>query len=189
MNTFHLIEFSAAAIGIVAVFLQIKVKPSYWPVSIINVLLYIYVYFKAKLYAEITLQSYYLIVSVYGWLYWKKSNNVNDKKIETTKFKEWLLLFIIFTPVGTLLAYFLIHYSDTDVPVIDSIITTLSFMATYLLARKKIENWLLWIFIDASSIALYIYKQLYFTIVLFSVLTVLAIIGYRSWKKILYATH
>ena len=76
----------------------------------------------------------------------------------------------------------------TDVPVIDALVTSLSFIATWLLAKKKIENWVFWIVVDAACVGVYIYKELYATILLFSVLTVLAFIGYYQWKKHLQCT-
>lgn len=182
----NLFEIFAALTGIVAIFFQIKVKPVYWPISIVNVLLYIFVFFKARLYAEISLQCYYLVMSIYGWIFWSKKREDNPIPITTTKRKTWLILIIILIPIYFSMAFLLKKYSNTDVPFIDSFLTTLSFMATYLLARKKIENWLIWIFVDFSSIGLYFYKQLYATIVLFSVLTILAIIGYKEWRKQLY---
>jgi nicotinamide mononucleotide transporter len=180
-------ELIAALTGIVAIFFQIKVKPIYWPISIVNVLLYSYVFFHARLYAEISLQFYYLIMSIYGWIFWTRKTNQHEIPIERTSKKWWLMMAVLFLPLWGIMAYLLKNYTNTDVPYIDSFLTVLSYMATFLLARKKIENWLIWIFVDFISIGVYYYKHLYATIVLFAVLTTLAVIGYKEWKKQLHA--
>lgn len=182
------VEAIAAITGIIAIFFQIKVNPWYWPISILNVLLYIFVFYHARLYAEISLQMYYLIMSLYGWFFWTKKKNNKIIAVSKTLKKDWIILSIIFFPVWLSMALLLKKYSNTDVPFIDSFLTSLSFVATYLLARKKIENWLIWIGVDFSSIGLYFYKQLFATIVLFAVLTVLAFVGYKEWRKQLDAS-
>ncbi|GAB4455191.1 MAG: nicotinamide riboside transporter PnuC [Bacteroidales bacterium] len=182
------VEAIAALTGIIAIIFQIKVNPWYWPISILNVLLYIFVFYHARLYAEIGLQMYYLIMSLYGWFFWTKKKNDKIISVSKTFKKDWIILSIIFLPVWLFMALLLKKYSDTDVPFIDSFLTSLSFVATYLLARKKIENWLIWIGVDFSSIGLYFYKQLFATIVLFIVLTVLAFVGYKEWRKQLDAS-
>lgn len=182
------VELFAALTGFIAIYFQIKAKPIYWPVSIINVLLYMFVFFRAKLYAEISLQVYYFAMSIYGWIFWAKTNDSPQAAISRCSLKLLIILFIVFLILWAGMAYLLKNYTNTDVPYIDSFITSLSFIATYLLARKKIENWLIWIFVDAISIGLYYYKGLYLTILLFTALTILAIIGYLNWRKKLYAT-
>jgi nicotinamide mononucleotide transporter len=81
------------------------------------------------------------------------------------------------------MAFLLQRYTNTDVPIIDAFVTALSFIATWLLAKKKIENWIVWIVVDFVSVGIYVYKELYATIILFSVLTILAFVGYFQWKK------
>ncbi len=176
-------EFFASLTGFVAIYFQIKAKVIYWPISILNVILYSIVFFQSKLYAEVTLQFYYFIMSIYGWIHWKKSENIEKQPISRASNKLKITLFIIFIPLWIIMALLLKNYTNTDVPWIDSFITSLSYLATYLLARKKIENWLLWIIIDFISIGLYYYKELYLTIALFSALTILAFVGYFRWRK------
>ncbi|MCX7861391.1 MAG: nicotinamide riboside transporter PnuC [Bacteroidales bacterium] len=177
------LEIFASLTGFVAIYFQIKAKPIYWPISIINVILYAIVFYQTRLYAETSLQIYYLLISIYGWIYWKKTNSSANFAISLCSKKLIIQLSIIGFMGWMFLAYILKKYTNTDVPYLDSFITSLSYIATYLLARKKIENWLLWIFIDFISIGLYYYKGLYFTIILFFALTILAIIGYKEWRK------
>ena len=180
------IEVAGALTGLVAIYFQIKEKVIFWPVSIVNVGLYIFVYFSSRLYAEVSLQSYYLVMSLYGWYYWSKGGALSERKIlPVTRCGNKLLIKLgaIFILVFTGMAYLLHRFTNTDVPVIDAFVTSLSFIATWLLAKKKIENWIIWIVVDSVSVGIYIYKGLYATIVLFAVLTVLAFVGYYQWKR------
>jgi nicotinamide mononucleotide transporter len=180
-------ELSAAALGFVAIYLQIRQNVWYWLVSIIMVSMYIYIYIDAKLYADMSLQVYYLVISFYGWYLWLFGKSVNHHKtaisvsLSSGKLKSILgatalvLFFVI--------AWILLEFTNSDLPYWDSFTTSLSFVATWMLARKKLENWLIWIVVDAVSVGIYIYKELYPTAVLFLFLTVLAYVGYLRWQK------
>ncbi len=183
----HYFELIAAILGLISIYYQIKQKPVYWLISIIVVSMYIVVYIKARLYADMSLQFYYLVVSFYGWYQWVfgKSPARESRGIRVSKTgpKLALNLFVITVLLFFSMAWFLDHFTDSDVPYWDAFTTSLSFVATWMLARKKIENWLVWIVVDAVSVGIYIYKELYPTVVLFAVLTILAFKGYYEWKK------
>jgi len=183
----HWIEIIAATLGIIAIFFQIKVKPFYWVISLVVSSMYIIVYFSAKLYADMSMQFYYVGMSIYGLYVWLSGNYSSDKKIihisKIKDLKSWLLIALISALSFFIIGYILKNFTDSNVPWWDSFTTSLSFVATWMLARKKIENWLIWIVVDATSVALYIYKQLYPTTILFIILTLLAIVGYFQWKR------
>ncbi len=186
-------ELLAATLGLVAIYLQIKQKPLYWVVSIVMVSMYIMVYIRAKLYADMSLQVYYLVISFYGWYQWVfgKSNGNNRKGIKVTVAGTSLLmtLLVIACVLFAGIGLFLQHFTDSDVPYWDAFTTALSFVATWMLAKKIIENWWIWIVVDAVSVGIYLYKGLYPTVVLFAVLTILAFVGYFQWKKDLDHEH
>ncbi|MFY9418658.1 MAG: nicotinamide riboside transporter PnuC [Bacteroidales bacterium] len=183
----HWIEIIAATLGIIAIYFQIKVKPFYWVISLVVSSMYIIVYFSAKLYADMSMQFYYVGMSIYGLYVWLSGNYSSDKKIihisKIKDLKSWLLIALISALSFFIIGYILKNFTDSNVPWWDSFTTSLSFVATWMLARKKIENWLIWIVVDATSVALYIYKQLYPTTILFIILTLLAIVGYFQWKR------
>ena len=134
-----------------------------------------------------SMQFYYVGMSIYGLYIWLTGNNhANNKKnipISRIKnFKSWVIIAMITVISFFIIGYILQNFTDSNVPW-DAFTTSLSFVATWMLARKKIENWLIWIIVDATSIALYIYKQLYPTTILFILLTILAIVGYFQWKR------
>ena len=183
----HWFEIIAATLGIIAIYFQIKVKPFYWIISLVVSSMYIVVYFSAKLYADMSMQFYYVGMSIYGLYVWLSGNNNSDKKTipisKIKNFKSWIIIVLISALSFIIIGYILKNFTDSNVPWWDSFTTSLSFVATWMLARKKIENWLVWIVVDATSVALYIYKQLYPTTILFIVLTLLAIVGYFQWKR------
>jgi nicotinamide mononucleotide transporter len=133
-----------------------------------------------------SLQVYYVFVSIYGWYHWQygsKSKKEDDLKISKTNIKTAFYLFIITGLLFVFIAYILVNFTDSTVPYWDSFTTAASFVATWMLARKMIEHWIIWIIVDAISLGLYLYKGLYPTVILFAVYTLLAVFGYIEWKR------
>src|SRR6056297_704901 len=189
-------ELIAALLGVVSIFLQIKQNHLYWLVALVMVSMYIYVYYESKFYADMSLQIYYVVVSIYGWLHWlfgdkKRKKNGEEKKLPVSKLKrkEWLLSIAVSIGLFFIIWFILDKFTDSPVPIGDAFTTALSFVATWMLARKLIENWLFWIVVDVVATGLYIYKGLYPTAALFLFLTVMAFIGYFEWKKDLKNTQ
>ena len=183
----HYFEVIAAGLGFVAIFLQIRQNVWYWLVSIVMVSMYIFIYIQARLYADMSLQVYYLVISFYGWYMWlfgkKVNNHKTGLKVSATSYRLAIYLFSICIALFVLIAWILIQFTNSDLPYWDSFTTSLSFVATWMLARKKIENWLVWIVVDFVSIGIYIYKSLYPTAILFLFLTILAFVGYKKWMQ------
>lgn len=182
----HYIELLGTIFGLVYIVLSIKQNIWCWPVGLITSALYIYVFFQTKFYADMSLQAYYLVVSIYGWYHWmygSRSKKQDDLKISRTGIKLALVLTVVTLILFGLIAFILVNYTDSEIPYWDAFTTAGSFVATWMLARKLIEHWLVWIVVDAVSLGLYVYKGLYPTVVLFAVYTLLALLGYIEWKK------
>lgn len=180
------IELSGTVFGLLYILLSIKQNIWCWPAGLITSALYIYVFFVTKFYADMSLQVYYLFVSIYGWYHWMygaKNNKHDALKISKTNQKTALVLLLITILLFVLISYILVNYTDSTVPYWDSFTTAASIVATWMLARKMIEHWLIWIVVDTVSLGLYIYKGLYPTVILFAVYTILAILGYIAWKR------
>lgn len=132
-----------------------------------------------------SLQFYYLAVSVFGWISWRSGKQQSGKELsvkKTNKLQALVLSMITF--VVFLMYYFVLtHYTDSPLPLADSFTTALSITATWMLARKLIEHWILWIIVDGLSAGLYLYKGLYPTAILFVIYAVMAIVGWYQWKK------
>lgn len=133
------------------------------------------------------LNTYYVFVSIYGWYHWlfwnKKENNAKELPISRIKTNQVILYLVSFILVSVVLYFILKRFTDSPIPFWDAVITSLSFVGTWMLARKILENWLIWIIADALSIGVYVYRELYFFLVLFIVYTVMAYVGYQNWKK------
>ncbi|MDD4150579.1 MAG: nicotinamide riboside transporter PnuC [Bacteroidales bacterium] len=185
------IELIAAILGIVGIFLQIKQNHWYWLTSIVMVSMYIFVFYDSGFYADMGFQVYYLVISLYGWYYWitrkasPKEDNVNDIKTTKLNLKQWIICVLTATVFFAFIYLILKKFTNSSVPIGDAFTTALSFVATWLLARRILENWLFWIVVDIVSTGLYIYKGLYPTAILFFVLSVLAFVGYFKWRKAL----
>ena len=180
------IELLGLIFGLLYIVLSIKQNIWCWPVGFITSALYIYVFFVTKFYADMGLQIYYLLVSIYGWYNWMfgaRSKKQDDLKISKIKLKLGIYLTIVTILLFGVISFILVNYTDSELPYWDSFTTAASFVATWMLAKKIIEHWIIWVVVDFVSLGLYIYKGLYPTVILFAVYTILAILGYLEWKK------
>jgi len=180
------IEVLGAVSGLVYLYFSIRQIKWLWPLGIVTSVLYIYVFFVSKFYADMGLQVYYFFISFYGWyswLYGKKENGNTKLTVQRAGTKRLFIMITITFILTFILAAFLIKFTDSPLPYWDAFTTAASIPATWMLARKIIENWLFWIVIDTVSIGLYIYKGLYPTVFLFIVYSTMAIIGYIKWNE------
>ena len=180
------IELLGAILGIAYIFFSIRQSILTWPIGLLTSLLYVWVFLVSKLYADMGLQMYYVVISIYGWYEWLRGNQSNHSepiKVSRMTLILSLVLATISFLIFILIWFILKNYTDSQVPMADAFATSLSIVATWMLARKILEHWLIWIFVDAFSIGLFWYKDLLPTVILFAVYTVMAYIGYREWKK------
>lgn len=179
------IEVLGAILGIAYIFYSIRQSILTWPIGLLTSALYVVVFFVSKLYADMGLQLYYVVISIYGWYEWLRGDAKTHSEpipVSRVTLKLALILGIVSFILFLLIWYILKTFTDSPVPMADGFATALSIVATWMLARKILEHWLVWIFVDAFSIGLFVYKQLYPTVILFIVYTVMAYIGYREWK-------
>ncbi len=185
------LELFAALLGIISVWYARKENILVFPFGIINVAIYVYICFAARLYANAGINVVYLISNIYGWYMWSRVDEDDQKlQIKRNTFKEniisWTAVIIIYVAVFFLLRY--VNRTDTDyiqsyLPYIDSFNTAFFLVATILMALKKLENWQFWIIGNVLSIPIYASQGLYFTSGQYTVFLVLAILGYTEWKK------
>jgi len=178
-----LLEWIGAVTGIYCVYLAAKQNIWNWPVAIISVIAYTIVFYKSMLYGDAGLQIYFLGTSVYGWYFWIKKKENNEKPVTSLSAKEYILVVIATLILSLLLGLFLKNFTPTNVPYIDGFCTAVSFIAQILMTRKILQNWALWIFVDICYVPLYIYKNLYVTAVLYIILLVLAWLGHVDWQR------
>jgi nicotinamide mononucleotide transporter len=178
------IEWIAVVFGIVSVYLSVRENIWSWPTAIVNVSLYVYIFLGQKLYADMGLQVFYVVISFYGWWNWLYGG-ANHSELHVTRIsRRNAILLPALGVVGTLaLWWFLAHHTDAALPWADSTLTVASLIAQYLMTRKVLENWAIWVAADVAYIAMYIYKHLYPTAFLYAVFLVLATLGWFEWKR------
>ena len=193
------IEIFGAVTGIIFVILEVRQTIWLWPVGIITSAFYIFIFFTGKLYADMTLQGYYLIISIIGWYWWlngsgnpedagkPEGNMVNRQKheLQVTRLKQktGLVLSVVFLFLYSLIWMILSRFTDSPVPGWDAFITSLSIVATWMLARKIFEHWFIWIVVNIVSAVLFINRGLYPTVILYLVYAIMSFAGLVVWKK------
>lgn len=179
------LELFGTLSGFLYIYLEIKSKVWLWPVGLLTSALYIVVFYNAKFYADMGLQWYYLFISIYGWIHWLKGGTEKGKNslhIHNVP-KEFIpQLTIITIALFILMGYILDNFTDSTIPWWDASTTSLSITATWMLARKYIEQWYIWIIVNFVSLGLYIYKDLHITVALFIAYFILSIIGLKQWQ-------
>jgi len=163
-----------------------------YPTGIVSVLLYVYICFKAQLYADMGINAYYFVFSIYGWIMWsRKDENKEELPVTYSSRKTWLIsigvfiisIFIIWGLLRIFKANDTVYWS-TFVPYTDTFTTAVAILGMWLMAVKKVENWLFWIAADVVSVPLYLYKHLVFTSFQYLVFLIIAVLGYYEWRKL-----
>jgi nicotinamide mononucleotide transporter len=178
-----IIEGIAAISGLICVWLTIKQKILCWPIGLVQILLYIYVFYCTRLYSDVILQVIFVFISIYGWYYWKKGNP-GKEKVPVSLAGLFTGVWFLISLGGTFAMGFLMSkYTNAALPYPDSFVTVASLIAQWLMAKKKLESWFFWIIVDIIATGIYWYKNLYFTSGLYTVFLILAILGYLEWRK------
>jgi nicotinamide mononucleotide transporter len=167
--------------GTLGVWLTIKQTIWCWPVALVSVLTYILEFYEQRLFGDMTLQVFYFFAGLYGWIYWnKKSKEPFEIKSVEKSLVPWLL---IVTVLQAVVYYYLLVYFKGDRPFLDAILTACSLTVTYMMTKKWVENWLLWVFIDGTYVLLYGLKSMWLFAILNVIFTVIAFYGWLKWRK------
>jgi nicotinamide mononucleotide transporter len=182
------IEIIAAVFGVVSVFLSVKQNIWSWPTAIINVGLYIIVFFESKLYADTGLQVVYVVLNAYGWYHWLYGGkNRTELPVSKTSARLGTLLGMLVLAGTAVIGTFLSRQTDAALPYVDAFTTSTSLVAQWMMTRKLLENWIIWVAVDVIYIGMYIYKSLYVTAVLYLIFLILSALGFVQWKRSLLA--
>jgi nicotinamide mononucleotide transporter len=179
-----ILEVLGVVTGLWTVWLTVKERVLCWPIGIVNILLFMVMFYQVKLYADLALQVVFLILSFYGWYYWVHPKKGADT-VPVTTLSTWSKVgttatWGVFTvAMGAALA----TYTDASVPYWDSSTTALSIIAQYLMSLKKLESWYLWFTADVVDTGIYLYKGLFLMCILYAVFMVLATVGFLEWRK------
>jgi nicotinamide mononucleotide transporter len=177
------LEWLGTISGFACVYLAAKQNIWNWPIAIISVLAYSILFYEYKLYGDAVLQFYFLATSVYGWYYWLKRKEEHAKPIVSLNKNELLKVALAVIILTVIMGGLLDRFTDSNVPYADGFCTSMSFIAQFLMTRKVLQNWILWIIVDIAYVPLYLYKDLALTTVLYIFFLVLATIGYRDWRR------
>jgi len=185
----HWIEVIAAAVSVAYVILGVRQIKWLWGFGLVSAGLYAWVYGNSGFYAGMCLQGYYAAISVYGWWNWNRKVPATGKSdglpVTNLRRRTGFILLSVFVMIWALIAIILDRLTDSTIPVWDALTTSGGIVATWMLARKILQHWLVWLVVDSVSIGLYLWQGLYATTFLFGFYTVMAVVGYHQWKKTL----
>jgi nicotinamide mononucleotide transporter len=156
------LELIAAGLGIIAVWLTVRQNPWCWPIGLLMVLLYAWLFYDWRLYSNLLLQVLFAGLQLYGWWQWTRGGERHD---------------------GLLLGYLMANHTDASAPWLDAALTSFSLVAQLWMAQKRLQCWALWIVVDLCYVAFFLHSGLYLTAGLYAVFTLLAISGWRSWQR------
>jgi nicotinamide mononucleotide transporter len=179
------LEITAVIFAILYLILAVKQNILCWIAGIISSVLYFFIMQKAGLYMEAYLQVFYVVMGIYGWSQWSASNASNPSFIVNTwsKYQHMIAISIILA-LSLLSGFLLERYTDAALPFLDALVSWGAVVATYMVAKKLLENWIYWFVIDATSIFLFIERGLWLSAVLFATYLVIIFFGYQSWNKL-----
>lgn len=178
-------ELIGALLGLAMVVCNIRQIHWGWPLAFTSSVLYVVVFGKARLYAEAALQIVFALTAVWGWMQWLRSTGTGEPILHSQRLsrKSAIKLIAACALLWLIIGLISLNFTDTDVPGTDALITALSLVGTWLLGRKYLENWPVWIIVNILSVALFASKGLWVTVILYAVFIAMAVIGWRVWLR------
>jgi len=182
------VELVAVAFGLLSVYLAAREHIISWPTAIVNVAIFFVLFWRAKLYADAVLQLVYLVLSAYGWYEWRFGGAQHSRlQVSRATRRHWMVLAPLFLIGGLGLGALLARYTDSPVPYFDALLTAASLVAQWMMTRKLLENWVIWIAADLVYVPLFIQRGLPLTAVQYGVFLLLAALGWHGWRQSLRA--
>lgn len=183
------IEITAVVFSLLAVWLSAKKHVLNWPAGIIGVSFYLLLFWQTKLYADMVLQVVFILQGIYGWYSWYSTEQrVHNIPVSYLGNSKRILYSVIIIASALIWGTLLKRYTDAASPYIDALASTISLVANWLLARRKIDNWILWIGVDVIYIGLFWYKELYLSSGIYLVFLLISVKGFIEWKRTLNDT-
>jgi nicotinamide mononucleotide transporter len=177
------LELFAAALGVIAVWLTVKQNPWCWPIGLVMVLVYSWIFFDVKLYSDMLLQVIYAALQLYGWWQWSRRGDARPGRKVTYLESRSVWASVAWGAIVSLaLGAGMAHFTDAAQPWLDATLTGFSLVAQVWMAQKRVQCWPLWILLDVIFVGLFVYKDLYLTAALYALFTLLAVQGWREWR-------
>lgn len=177
------LEIIGVITGLLCVYLAARNNILNWPFAIVSVGIYIFIFFDSHLYADMGLQVYFMAMNIYGWYFWSKKPKTEKKTPVMRITQKEIILSAIAIVIFTVFLGSVLKYTPASYPYIDSFCTACSLVGQVFLARKVLENWLIWIFVDIIYVGVYIFKHLDLTAMMYAIYVGIALMGYLDWKK------
>lgn len=177
------LEVIGVITGLLCVYLAAVNNILNWPIAMISVGIYIFIFFDARLYADMGLQVYFMAMNTYGWYYWSRKPSTEKKAPVVLITKKEMIFSLIAIILATCVLGSVLKYTPASYPYLDSFCAACSLVAQVFLARKVLENWLIWIFVDIIYVGIYVFKGLHLTAIMYIIYVGIALMGYIDWKK------
>jgi len=185
------LQLTGIVLGLLYLWLEYRADIRLWIVGLIMPIVHGLLYYRSGLYADCSMQVYYILAGLYGWIVWLRNEKGDPERPKTKKFSKIghtplrlaPILFTLFLCIQAGIYLLLVHFTDSKVPFWDSFTTALSVIALWMLSRKYAEQWLVWLVVDLTTVGLYIYKDIPFTAALYLLYSALAVAGYLRWRK------
>ena len=180
------LELVAVVFGIVSVYLSVRQNIWSWPTALVNVGLYFALFLRTGLYSDTGLQVVYFVLSLYGWYQWLYGGaNKTELLVSRTPPRVWLVLAGLGVVIWAALGAITSRLPGTALPYLDAATTTTSLLAQWMMTRKLLENWIVWVIVDVVYVGMFVFKNLYLTAGLYAVFLVLAVLGFVQWRATL----
>ncbi|HVE35441.1 MAG TPA: nicotinamide riboside transporter PnuC [Gemmatimonadaceae bacterium] len=178
------VELIGVVLGIVTVYLNARENVWCWPTALVNAAMFVIVFFRTGLYSDFGLQIIYFVLSLYGWYEWLYGGaNHSELHVTRTPARLWLIFVMIGLVSWAALSTITSRLPHAALPYMDSALVTVSLIAQYMMTKKYLENWILWIVVDVFYVGMFIYKKLNLTAFNYLVYLALAFVGYAAWRR------
>ena len=179
------LEIVAFVLALLMVWANLRVNPVGWPLAIISSLLYALLFADSKLYGEASLQFVFVALALWGWWQWQRGTTAAGAPLPVRHLRRRQRLWAAAATLAAwpLLGLLLKHGTDSDVPFLDALPTAASVTGQILLGRKFVDNWPVWLAVNTVSVALFAYKGLWLTVVLYGLFALLSVLGWRAWQQ------
>jgi nicotinamide mononucleotide transporter len=179
------LEIVAFALALAMVGCNIREIHWGWPLAAVSSLMYFALFWRSKLYGDAVLQIFFAVIALWGWFQWLRGQRADGSALAVARLTRAGLLatLVACALLWPAIGLFLRHFTDTDVPWWDAFPTATSLVGQFLLGRKYVENWLVWIGVNVVSVGLFAYKGLWLTVILYALFIALSVIGWRAWQR------
>ncbi len=183
-----ILQITGVVLGLLYLYLEYRANIWLWVVGLVMPVVHGTLYFRSGLYADCSMQLYYVLAGLYGLMVWSRGSRKSEGSspaIRRTPASAWMQLLVFYVAIHAALYVLLTTFTDSTVPALDSFTTALCIVAYWMLSRKYVEQWLVWFVVDAVTVGLYLYKGIPLTAALYGLYTCMAVAGYLRWLKMM----